>query len=94
MRTALFILLFTSFTAAAQSESTHRKFCDALIKEGVSGKDRERGIKLLNSGEGKKCMRHFPDLAEKYFPVKPCGDGTQGTVKCESKDPAFSVQWK
>ena len=89
MRTVLsivFVMISLAAVPASAAEMTKLQ-CYDLIREAIFVKDAKFGLEVLNSKTAQDCFKRFPDLNEKYFPVRFNEPGL-------SRDPAFTVKWK
>ncbi|OGG40431.1 hypothetical protein A2118_02855 [Candidatus Kaiserbacteria bacterium GWA2_50_9] len=103
MRVLFIFALLAVVPAAAADQQSIEARCDYLIGTALKMPYREGGWKLLNSRTVQECLKRFPDLNYKYFPLRSDKDGmlcdrgpgaVAGTGKCPvaSRDPSYSVK--
>ncbi|MCR4275903.1 MAG: hypothetical protein NUV90_00780 [Candidatus Parcubacteria bacterium] len=92
MRIVLFIICSLISIAAMATEPTKQR-CDAVITKSFKMQDQEASIKLLNSKPVQECFRRFPDLNDKFFPIKmESSRDLKGPPV--NKDPAYSIKMR
>lgn len=95
MRKFLFVVaILVAIPAFAAGQPTEQQ-CDRLVAEAfrMMKQDRDAGFNLLRSKAVDGCFRRFPDLNDKFFPIKmESSRNLKGPPI--NKDPAYSIKMR